>query len=179
MPRTRRLLACGALLCGAAPAAALAASPHAPARAARPVPRALRLSHDLWATIDVCDTPHQPHRVGIRGSMPGDGQAHDAIVMRFRLQYLSDSLSTWIDLPSAASNFITVGSAKSTRQSGRTFTLAPPGGGHSYTMRGVVTFQWRRGSTLLASISRPTTSGHTSLAGAEPAGFSAATCEIR
>jgi hypothetical protein len=42
----------------------------------------------------------------------------------------------------------------------------------------VVSFQWRRGSTVVTSGSKPTTAGRQSLAGADPAGFSAATCSI-
>ena len=38
-------------------------------------------------------------------------------------------------------------------------------------MRGVVSFQWRRGSTVEYTVSRPTTAGHTSLAGADPVGL--------
>ena len=44
------------------------------------------------------------------------------------------------------------------------------------TLRGVVTFQWRDGTTISQTLSRPTSAGHKSLAGAEPPGFSAATC---
>ncbi len=41
-------------------------------------------------------------------------------------------------------------------------------------LRGVVSFQWRHGTTVEYTVSRPTTAGHQSLAGADPAGFSAA-----
>ena len=30
----------------------------------------------LWATINVCDTAAHPNTIGIRGSMPGTGDAH-------------------------------------------------------------------------------------------------------
>jgi hypothetical protein len=176
MYRTGRLVAVGALLCAAAPLSPAAAAGR-PRAATTLAPHSLRVSHDLWATIDVCSTPKQTHTVGIRGSMPGDGHSADTVYMRFRLQYLSDSLGTWIDLPHAATGFMAVGSARTTRQGGRSFVLTP--GSHPSTLRGVVTFQWRHGSTVLAAISRATTSGHQSSAGAEPPGFSAATCEIR
>jgi len=141
-------------------------------------PRALRVSRELWATIDVCKPADQPNTVGIRGSMPGDRQAHDTMYMSFRLQYMSTTTSRWVDLSKTAPAFVAVGAAKTARQGGSSFELKPVTGQPAFTMRGVVDFQWRRGATVVASLSRPTTAGHQSLAGADPAGFSAATCQI-
>jgi hypothetical protein len=160
-----------------APAQALAG---APPRASKAIlaPRALRVSRELWATIDVCKPADQPNTVGIRGSMPGDGQARDTIYMSFRLQYMNTTTRQWVDLSKAAPAFVAVGAAKAARQGGSSFELKPVTGNPAFTMRGVVNFQWRHGATVVASLSRPTTAGHESLAGADPAGFSAATCRI-
>ena len=46
------------------------------------------------------------------------------------------------------------------------------------TLRGVVDFQWRHGGKVLYSATRTTSAGHKSLAGAEPADYTAATCVI-
>jgi hypothetical protein len=46
------------------------------------------------------------------------------------------------------------------------------------TLRGVVDFQWRHDRTIVQSATEPTSTGHRSLAGADPQGFSAATCII-
>jgi hypothetical protein len=54
----------------------------------------------------------------------------------------------------------------------------PAAGKPVFTLRGLVEFQWRRGRAVLQSTRRPTTAGHVSLAGADPRGFSAATCQI-
>ncbi len=136
-------------------------------------------STQLWATIDVCNPPDQPDTVGVRGSMPGDGQNGQIMYMRFRLQYLSTTTKQWVDLTTeAGSGFVAVGRAKATRQAGRSFQLVPVPGKPAFMLRGVVSFQWRRGSTVVNSASRPTTAGRQSLAGADPAGFSAATCSI-
>ena len=140
-------------------------------------PAALRHSLNLWATIDVCNPSDQPLTVGVRGSMPGDKVAGDEIYMRFRLQYVG-ATGTWVDLGSGASPFIKVGSAKAARQDGWSFQLRPGTHKLATTLRGVVTFQWRRGKTVLASISRPTTAGHESLGGADPPNYSAASCSI-
>jgi hypothetical protein len=136
-------------------------------------------SRQLWSTIDVCNAADQPDTVGVRGSMPGDGQAHDTMYMRFLLQYMNRATKHWTDLSADASaDFVAVGSAKVVRQAGTSFELKPIAGKPAFTLRGVVTFQWRRGANVVASVSRATSAGRTSLAGADPAGFSAATCLI-
>jgi hypothetical protein len=99
--------------------------------------------------------------------------------MRFRLQYRDASTKHWVDLTTeAASGFVAVGRAKSTRQAGRSFQLIPVPGKPAFALRGVVSFQWRRGAKVLLSASKPTTAGRQSLAGADPPGYSAATCSI-
>jgi hypothetical protein len=141
--------------------------------------QALYKSRLLWATIDVCNAADQPDTLGVRGSMPGDGQAHDTMYMRFRLQYMNTTTKAWTDLANGVSpRYASVGTAASARQGGRSFQLSPVAGQPAVTMRGVVSFQWRRGSTVLAQISRPTTPERHSLAGADPEGFSAASCVI-
>jgi hypothetical protein len=148
------------------------------ARAARGG-RSLLQSRQLWATIDVCNPSDQPDTLGIRGSMPGDGRSRDQMYMRFDLQYLDTASSRWIDLANgAAPSFVAVGTAKSARQAGRSFQLVPVPGKPAFRLRGLVTFQWRRSGKVLQSVSRPTTAGHKSLAGADPPGFSAAECSI-
>ncbi|HZL47730.1 MAG TPA: hypothetical protein VFC30_01810 [Solirubrobacteraceae bacterium] len=141
--------------------------------------QALLRSRELWATIDVCNPADQADTVGVRGSMPGDGQSKDEMYMRFRLQYLESTTQQWVDLANGAdSGYVAVGAAKSARQTGRSFQLVPVAGKPAVELRGVVSFQWRRGATVEYTVSRPTTVGHTSLAGADPAGFSAAECSL-
>jgi hypothetical protein len=158
---------------------ALAASASAPAGKPAADGHSLYQSRELWATIDVCNPKDQPNTVGIRGSMPGDGQPHETMYMSFRLQYLDSATKNWTDLINgAAPTFVAVGPAKAARQAGRSFQLVPVAGKPASSLRGVVTFQWRRGAKITHSASRPTTAGHQSLAGADPAGFSAATCVL-
>jgi hypothetical protein len=158
---------------GAAPA--LAGTP-ARTTTAAPEPAILQ-SSQLWATIDVCNPADQPDTVGVRGSMPGDSHPKDAMYMRFRLQYLDSSTKHWVDLANGAdSGFLAVGAAKAARQAGFTFQLTPVAGKPAFMLRGVVSFEWRRGATVEYSLSRPTTASHKSLSGADPAGFSAAEC---
>jgi hypothetical protein len=167
-----------AALLALAPVAALGRPAGAHAKPAVDAPALFR-SRLLWATIDVCNPADQPNTLGIRGSMPGDHHAHDTMFMRFRLQYLNTTTKAWTDLAKGASSgYADVGTGADPRQAGRSFELNPVAGQPAFTLRGVVSFQWRRGKTVLAQTSRPTSAGRDSLAGADPAGFSAATCLI-
>jgi hypothetical protein len=162
------LLAAGALV------VALPCS--APAAARQPF-RALAQSPELWATVNLCNTTRHPNEIGIRGSMPSDGHPHDLMYMRFIVQSLDPTTHQWTDLgKSAESGFMQVGSAASTRQDGHSFGFKPST--VAYTMRGFVEFQWRRAGHVVHLATRVTSAGHTSLAGAEPKGFSAATCTL-
>jgi hypothetical protein len=157
----------------------LLCSPALAAGKPTPAERALLRSPQLWATVDVCNPTDQPDTVGIRGSMPGDSHPKDAMYMRFRLQYLNSTTKLWVDLDHGAdSGFVAVGAAKSARQTGRSFQLVPAAGQAAVILRGVVSFEWRVGSSVKYVVSRPTTAGHKSLAGADPAGFSAAECSL-
>jgi hypothetical protein len=141
--------------------------------------RSLYQSRQLWATIDVCAPKDQANTIGIRGSMPSDGHEKDAMYMRFIVQSLDTATKQWADLgKNADSGFVAVGSAKSIRQAGRSFELVPASGSPPATLRGVVDFQWRRGKTIVGSASRITSAEHKSLAGADPEGYSAATCSL-
>jgi hypothetical protein len=161
------------------PAAASAATVAPGSSKEAPLLKALLHSRELWATIDVCSPADQPDFVGIRGSMPGDKHARDKMYMSFRLQYMDATSKKWVDLSSAKTPaFVFVGPGGSVRQGGRSFQLVPRAGKPASTLRGVVDYQWRRGKTVLQSTSRPTSAGRKSLAGADPAGFSAASCLI-
>jgi hypothetical protein len=161
MPLHRTLVCVVALLC-AAPAAAAAAR----------VP---------WATVNVCDTAANPDTIGIRGSMPATSTGASELFMRFQVQY-ERSDGTWRFLSSAGdSGFIDAGKARgrSPRQAGHSFTVSPPKPGTVYTLRGLVTFEWRaKDGTVVRRARKRTTAGHRSTAGADPAGFSAAECTV-
>jgi hypothetical protein len=181
---TRAALTLGALaFAGAAALPAVSAAGAAVSAARQPsasraqVPASLRLSPALWATIDVCNPPDQRFTVGIRGSMPSDGQPHDKMYMRFRLQRLDAASHHWVDVAGASSAYLSMGSAKGGAEAGQSFTLVRPGGA-GFILRGVASFQWRHGSRVLDTLSRATKPGHVSQTGADPPKFSAGTCKI-
>jgi hypothetical protein len=168
-------LSASALLAGAP----FATAAHAPGGGILARGHSLLQSRELWATVDVCNPADAPNTVGIRGSMPGDGHGQDTMYMGFQLQYLEVKSKAWVNLAHGAdSGFIPVGAAKTARQGGSSFQLGGAKGATGYTLRGVVTFQWHREGKIIHQVTRTTTAGHQSVAGADPAGYSAAECVI-
>jgi hypothetical protein len=144
------------------------------------VPPAGAAARGPWATVNVCDTAGHPDGIGIRGSMPGGGPGV-RLRMRFVVQFRgagghwrrvgAGGDSGWIDAGSAG--------VRGTRQVGRTFTVTPPASGGAYLLRGVVRFQWHHGKTIVRRARALTRGGHPGSAGADPPGYSAATCVVR
>jgi hypothetical protein len=171
VPAPRRSVA--ALLTVAALAGGLAAASDAAGPTVDRSPR-------LWATINVCDTSAHPDTIGIRASMPGSGKAGEKMYMRFRIQYFRITTQDWAAGDATAdSGFRSVGSARfQRRESGWNFSITPPPMGQSYRLRGVVTYEWRKGDKVVRRATKRTRSGHKGTTGADPATFSAAECTI-
>jgi hypothetical protein len=152
-----------------------------PAAASAPTDDSILHSKRLWATVNVCDTVGHPDSIGIRGSMPGSGDKAETMFMRFQVQYFTPADKLWHNLGSEAdSGFVEVGSARSrSRQYGVTFTITPPQSGKAaYLLRGAVTFEWREDGTAVRRARKRTAASHPNTAGADPTGYSAATCSI-
>jgi hypothetical protein len=137
-------------------------------------------SKNLWATVNICDTPKHPNRMGVRGRMPGDG-SHGRMYMRFIGQFKSES--GWKRTKGARTGWLFAGSASYVhREAGWTFNFNPVDPGANFLMRGRVQFQWRRKKHGKWRVVRRrqayTHAGHPSK-GADPKGFSAARCRIR
>ena len=137
----------------------------------------------LWATVNICDTPKNPDRVGVRGRMPGTGR-RESMRLRIALQYRDagewrndeDLVSPWLGAGSALRLF---------GETGYTFALRPPAG-RSSLVRGVVRFEWRdrrrRNGRLVWVVTkrkRVVTEGRHRTRQADPRNFSAATCLVR
>ena len=143
---------------------------------------------DLWATVNICDTLRYPNQMGVRASMPGDG-SRKRMWMRFRAQFFNASKNKWFNVKgNADSGWVFVGSARAaSRQAGWTFSFTPPSAGSTFTLRGVVNFQWRvkrrvngKLRTVVVRRARANTKGgHASTVGADPPGYSAGLCQIQ
>jgi hypothetical protein len=135
----------------------------------------------LWATVNICDTTKHPDTIGIRASMPGSGKTGERMYMRFQVQYFRTSTQKWASTDATVdSGFRPVGSAKyRRRESGWNFSITPPPAGQTYRLRGVVTYEWRKGDVVVRRAQKRTRSGHKGTFGADPKGFSAAECVIK
>ena len=138
-------------------------------------------SRHLWATINACDTDANPNAIGLRASMPGTGRRGETMWMRFRVQYRArrDGRAEWVTPAGASgdSGFVEVGHARyKARQSGWIFPfeLRPA---ERYRMRGVVSFEWRRGTRVVERASEATSADH-HVSVADPDGYSEASCVV-
>jgi hypothetical protein len=145
----------------------------ATADAGRPAP-------DVWATVNVCDTQTRPNQMGIRGWMPGLPR-NSRMYMRFRVQF-QDSEGVWRTLKSGRlsdSRWVRVATGRrGEHDAGWSFEFKPPASGGAHVLRGMVSFEWRRGKRVVERTRAFTEAGHPGTAGAEPPEFSAPTCEI-
>jgi hypothetical protein len=158
----------------------------AAAAAGAPGAAAAKRAHDLWATVNVCDTPHSPDMMGVRARMPGDG-TRERMWMRFTAQYrVSPGKWKRVD-DKSRSRWLYAGSALFENQElGYTFGFDSPTAGDSFLLRGLVQYQWRdrrrhlgRLRTVVVRRTHRYTSGGHPTRRAQPAGFSAATCRVR
>jgi hypothetical protein len=130
---------------------------------------------DTWATINVCDTAKQPDAIGVRASMPPAPKGA-RLTMRFRVQYKTVD-GSWENVEDADSGWRNVGAARGLPvEYGWSFTFAKRT--TPVTLRGVVKFRVRRGNALPREQEVVTEAGHPTKAGSDPAGYSAATCEL-
>src|SRR4051794_25501141 len=136
----------------------------------------------LWATVNVCDTPRHPDRMGLRARMPGNG-TRQRMYIRFTAQYRSGG--RWKRVKGARSGWDYAGSARFRwKESGITFEFNTPKPGAGYVMRGFAQFQWRakrkhrRGWRVVRRAHRLTRGGHPGTLDADPKGYSAAHCRI-
>jgi hypothetical protein len=130
-----------------------------------------------WATVNVCDTSVQPHRLGVRAFVPRRGVA--AQWARIRVQFFDDVTGSWKRVTADADDvWQKLGSGRASRFGGRNFELTPPDAGHRFLLRGVVDIQWRRGGEVVARDRVLTTAGHANLKDPELQD-SRAVCEMR
>ena len=110
--------------------------------------------------------------------MPGSGDARETMWMRFQVQFLSADDDRWHFVPEGGdSGFVAVGSARTTRQAGRSFRISPKKG-EPVLLRGRVSFEWRLKDVVTRRERLLTRKGHRSSAGSDPDGYTASTCTI-
>jgi hypothetical protein len=145
-----------------------------------PVPASAKRPPAVWATVNACDTKMRPNQIGIRGDMLGLAR-HTRMYMRFRVQF-QNSEGEWKTVKSSRltdSGWVRVAVGKrGEHDAGWSFEFKPPPSGGAHVLRGVVSFEWRKGRRVLERSKAFTEAGHPGTVGAEPADYSAETCEI-
>lgn len=153
--------------------------------AAAPASAQAKPVHDLWATVNICDSKQSPDTMGVRARMPGSGK-RERLYMRFTAQY-RDGDRWKVVSGSGRSRWLYAGSGLFENQEiGYTFPFDEPEAGSSFLVRGLVQFQWRddrrhlgRLRTVVTRRSHRYTSGGHHTPRAEPPGYSRATCRIK
>jgi hypothetical protein len=144
-------------------------------------------SRDLWATVNICDTPAAPNAMGVRAAMPGDG-TRERMYVRFTAQWYSSKRQAWLPVKGTRrSPWLYVGRARlMSRQAGWTFSFEAPSSG-VFLVRAVADFEWRerrkaRGErarwVAVMRRRRVTRAGVTEADGGDPPGTSRASCYI-
>jgi hypothetical protein len=141
-------------------------------------PGAGAATKNLWSTINVCDSPNHPDAVGVAARMPGTG-TNLRMYMRFYVQYLDGDEWRFVKT-GGKSPWVLAGSARfSWIERGWTFSFDPPPAGLTYTLRGFVRFEWRKGKTkVVKRTHRYTSAGHPGTRDADPDDYSARKCKM-
>jgi hypothetical protein len=142
-----RVLVSAALL-----SAALTSAPAGAAAAEKP--------SDLWATVNLCDTPSKPGAIGVRVSIPREKGAPRQWA-RIRLQWFDGSDRAWRLVRSGGdAGWARIGIGTRLVQGGTTFTFPPPKPGARIVLRGLVDVEWRDGIEVVDHARLTTTAGH-------------------
>jgi hypothetical protein len=133
----------------------LAALMSAPAGAA-----ATEEHSDLWATVNLCDSPSRPGAVGVRVSIPREKGAPRQWA-RIRLQWFDGTDRAWRLVRSGGdAGWARIGIGTRLVQGGTTFTFPPPKPGARIVLRGLVDVEWRDGTEVVDHARLTTTAGH-------------------
>ena len=115
---------------------------------------------DLWATVNLCDTPAKPGAVGVRVSIPREKGAPQQWA-RIRLQWFDGTTRAWRLVRSGGdAGWARIGIGTRLVQGGTTFTFPPPKPGARIVLRGIVDVEWRDGTEVVDHARMTTTAGH-------------------
>jgi len=126
-----------------------------------PAPAGAMEEHsDLWATVNLCDSPSRPGAVGVRVSIPREDGAPRQWA-RIRLQWFDGTDRAWRLVRSGGdAGWARIGIGTRLVQGGTTFTFPPPKPGARIVLRGLVDVEWRDGTDVVDHARLTTTAGH-------------------
>jgi hypothetical protein len=129
-------------------------------------------SHDMWATVNVCNSPKYPNMLGIRGQIPSLGFV-TSMYMRVQVDYWNFADSRFEPDP-MATDVVSLGSGSiGLHQGGVMFQFTPP-----VVLSGTVTFEWKLGGKVIGKAVRYTGHGYKGVDFGDPPGYSTATCSF-
>lgn len=133
---------------------------------------AARRSPHLWATVNICDTRHHRHTVGVRAQMPTLGfGAHLSMIIQ--IDYWNATHHAFLPDPKVK-KLVRLGVVSyGQEQGGVNFRFPAPG-----RFRATVTFHWIRNGRMLLDVTRYTSGGHHDADDGDPAHFSAGFCTV-
>jgi hypothetical protein len=112
-----------------------------------------------WATVNVCDPPQAPGRVGVRVSVPNRRNA--AQWVRIRIQFFDAARQSWRVVRSGGeARFTKLSDGGGRVLGGTTFPFTPPQPGARLKLRGLVDIEWRRGRRVVSRAQVTTRGGH-------------------
>jgi hypothetical protein len=115
---------------------------------------------DLWATVNLCDTPARPGAVGVRVSIPREKGAPQQWA-HIHLQWFDGHVRAWRGLATGGdAGWKRIGIGTRLVEGGTTFTFAPPQAGSRLVLRAVVDVEWRDGKDVVDHARLRTTPGH-------------------
>jgi len=139
---------------GPTPAAASTPAP-TPAQSRQAVLRA-ETSPNLWTTINICNAPHYPDVMGIRGQMPALGFAA-SLSMTEQIDYWSNTQRRFEPDTQVKPQVVNLGDVTSgLHQGGVSFRFTP----HAGRLSGMITFTWEYSGKVIGRAERPASGGH-------------------
>jgi hypothetical protein len=130
-------------------------------------------SKQLWSTINICNTKHHRHTVGIRGQMPSLGFAA-SLSMQVQVDYWNYAAKKFEPDP-GVHQLVSLGDpANEIVQGGATFKFKPPA-----LLSGTITFQWKLNGKVIGSKRGATATGHKNAKFGDPPGYSSSSCKIK
>jgi hypothetical protein len=130
-------------------------------------------SHDLWSTVNICNTPNYPNAIGIRGEMPALGFAAQ-LSMEIRVDYWRFDKNGFSPV-AGIRRVLKLGTMSwGLHQAGYIFQFKP-----SFVLRGSVTFTWRLHGKVIGRAVRTTGGPYGHVDFSDPPGYSKPTCIIK
>ena len=163
------IVAASALAAGSASAATTA--PPTPAQIKAAVNTAIH-SKQIWSTVNICNSAHDPDTIGIRGQMPSLGFP-SSLYMTVQVDYWNYSAMQFEPDPGVTQTLSLGDPSNQIIQAGATFKFKPPA-----VLSGTVTFEWKLHGKVIGSKRRATGGGHHDAKYGDPPGYSSNDCFV-